>query len=88
MAKQIKNKVLACKKLIEECESQIFSGGWDGYKVRGIDEISRNELDTIITYAQYYIQHETTGGLMPPDGKVYEVLRIIDIVEKSPWLFE
>ena len=47
----------------------------------------RADLDLVITYCNYYIQHQTIGGLMPPQDKVYYVLKTIDIVEEIPWLF-
>ena len=87
MARPIKNKVLAAKKLVKECESLIFSGEWEPYTLRKIEELTRADLDLVITYCNYYIQHQTIGGLMPPQDKVYHVLKTIDIVEEIPWLF-
>jgi len=81
------NKVQASKRLINTCEKVIFSDEYAPYTIRGVEGLSRNDLDLIITYCNYYIQHKTIGGLMPPRGGVYEVLRKIDIAEEEVWLF-
>ena len=78
-----KNKVQAAKRLISTCEKEIFQNGYGPYVIRGVQDLSREDIELIITYCNYYIQHKTIGGLMPPSDGIYEVLKKIDIVEED-----
>ena len=74
------NKVAAAKRLIESCNKKILLSGEDNITLRGVSNVSRVDLDTIIMYCEYYINNKTIGGLMPPRGSVASVLRKVGIV--------
>ena len=78
MSKPVKDKVAAAKRLIETCDSCLLEPK-DLYKVRGISDVSRDDLEVIKDYCGYYIENKTIGGYMPPRGKVGSVLRKIGI---------
>lgn len=82
---KIANQVKAAKRLIDTCEREIFKGEYGVYNIRGVENLSRSDVDTIIFYCQYYIKNKTIGGLMPPRGGVGEVLKKINLVDKNEW---
>ncbi len=85
---KIANKVKAAKRLIETCEREIFKSEYSLFTIRGVENLSRSDVDTIILYCEYYIKNKTIGGLMPPRGGVADVLKKIEIVDKhEEWLF-
>jgi hypothetical protein len=77
------NKIKRAKNLIETCEREIFNGEYGTFTIRGVENLSRSDIDTIIFYCQYFINNKTIGGLMPPRGGVAEVLKKIELVEKA-----
>ena len=79
----ITNKVQAAKRLIDTCERAILVGEYNLFTIRGVENLSRSDLDMIIYYCNYFITNKTIGGLMPPRGGVRDVLKKIDIVEKG-----
>lgn len=85
---KIANRVKAAKRLIETCEREIFKSEYNLFTIRGVENLSRSDVDTIMLYCEYYIKNKTIGGLMPPRGGIAEVLKKIDIVDKNEeWLF-
>ena len=81
----VANKVKAAKRLIDTCERAILGSEYSLYSIRGVENLSRSDVDTIIFYCQYYIKNKTIGGLMPPRGGVGEVLKKINLTEKNDW---
>jgi hypothetical protein len=79
----VANKVKAAKRLIDTCERAILGSEYSLYSIRGVENLSRSDVDMIIYYCNYFITNKTIGGLMPPRGGVGEVLKKIDIVEKG-----
>lgn len=85
---KIANKVKAARRLIETCEREIFKSEYALFTIRGVENLSRSDVDTIMLYCEYFIKNKTIGGLMPPRGGVAEVLKKIDITDKNEeWLF-
>ena len=79
MQKSASEKVAAAKRLIESCNKKILMSGYDVVKLRGVENLSRSDLDTIIMYCEYFIDNRTIGGLMPPHGGVAAVLKQIGL---------
>ena len=82
---ETKNKVAAAKRLITTCENELFSNEYNLMTIRGVENLSRSDVEAIMAYCDYYIQNKTIGGLMPPRGGIAEVLRKIDLVQKDAW---
>lgn len=80
MAKTTSEKVAAAKRLIDSCDNKILQYGIGYVKLRGVDGVGRQDLETIKMYCNYFIENKTIGGLMPPHGVVASVLKNIDIV--------
>lgn len=49
------------------------------FTMRGIKNLSYSDLDTIILYAVTYAENGEFKGLMPPQGKIAEVLKKYEI---------
>lgn len=79
MAKPIKAKVEACRRLIKTCESKLLESDYQLYNIRGVEDLTRSDIETIIMYCEYYMTNKTIGGLMPPRGDIATVLRKIEL---------
>lgn len=77
--KNVSDKVAAAKRLIDSCNKKILMSGYDVVKLRGVENLTRADLDTIIMYCEYFIDNKTIGGLMPPHGGVASVLKQIGL---------
>lgn len=80
-SQKMENKIKAAKRLIETCERELFNVDYGTLTIRGVENLSRSDVDTIIVYCEYFIKNKTIGGLMPPVGAIAEVLRKIEIVD-------
>lgn len=76
---EIRNKVAAAKRLIQTCEKSLLEGGYNLRTIRGVSNLSYSEVETIVTYCEYYITNKTLCGYMPARGKVKEVLSKINL---------
>ncbi len=71
------------KKLIKEIDNKITN--WNErsqFTIKGVKNLSRSDLDTIVLYAETFIKFGGNGfpGLMKPRGNVEQVLSIYEIV--------
>lgn len=78
----VQNKIKAAKRLIETCDRELFKTEYGLITIRGIENLTRSEVESIINYCQYFIENKTIGGLMPPIGSVAEVLNKINLIPK------
>ncbi len=86
-SQKLENKIKSAKRLIETCEKAIFNGGYGTFTIRGVENLSREDVNNIIEYCEYFIANKSVGGLMPPCGGVGEVLSKIEICESQEgWL--
>ena len=64
------------KKLIKEVNTKISR--WNErsqFKMAGVSNLSRSDMDTIILYAETYLKYGSTNSLMEQRGDVGKVLR-------------
>lgn len=81
----MKNKIAAAKRLIATCEKELFANEYGLMTIRGVENLSRSDVENIILYCNYFIENKTIGGLMPPRGVIADVLCKIDITKKDEW---
>jgi hypothetical protein len=80
-----KNAVKQAKRLIGDIRKKIAS--WNErsqFKLRGVNNLSRSDLDTLELYAQTFIRNGGYGfsGLMQPRGSIKAVLDKYGLVEQ------
>ena len=56
---ETKNKVAAAKRLITTCENELFSNEYNLMTIRGVENLSRSDVEAIMAYCDYYIQNKT-----------------------------
>lgn len=81
MANEVKNKIAACKRLIDTCEKELFKNEYGLMTIRGVENLSRSDVDSVIYYCKYFIENKTLNGLMPPLSGVAKVLSKINLVK-------
>ena len=75
----VKAKYDACKRLIKSCHEEMLNNEYRIFTVRGVSNLTVDDLETIIMYCEYFIENKTIGGLMPPRGDVATILRKINL---------
>ena len=81
MAKtELNKKVAATKRLITTCKNELLKS--DGFlmTIRGVENLTHSEVDTIIFYCNYFVENKTLRGSMPPTGSIATVLRKINLI--------
>lgn len=68
------------KRLIATCEKAAMKYGYNTCTVRGVSNLSRSDLDSIVFYCETYIESGTLGGLMTPRGGVGSVLKKAQLI--------
>ena len=78
---KIANQVKAAKRLIETCEREIFKGEYGVYTIRGVENLSRSDVDTIIFYCQYWQGH----FLLQEHQYMYQDLSALNVFYGVDW---
>jgi hypothetical protein len=76
---EIKRKTEAAKRLIVTCEKSLLNDEYNLRTIRGVSNLSYSDVETVITYCEYFITNKTLCGIMPPVGNVKEVLSKINL---------
>lgn len=76
------------QKLIKDVNEKIEK--WNErscFTIKGVKNLSRSDMDTLILYAEHYIMSggNNFSGLMEPLGNIKEVLNKYDITVKDYW---
>lgn len=72
------------QKLKKEIEKKLAN--WNErslFTIKGVRNLSRSDLDTLVLYADQYERQGNLDGLMPPVGGVKEVLKAYGIIERA-----
>jgi hypothetical protein len=75
-------KIQNAEKLIKDVEKKIMNSEYGSVTLKGVKNLSRSDLETIIMYAQTFIKNYGEGfyGLMEPRGQVEELFKKYNVI--------
>lgn len=84
------NKVANAQKLLKDIDSKLSN--WNErsqFRLKGVGNLSRADLDTLTLYAEAYIRSGGYGfpGLMEPRGSIKEVLDKYGVTSSHAYSF-